>query len=263
LLAVRGLLISNVIMRAPKPRSVRPGQIERRNPTRSGNGPRRRRAIARKPGQPARVRAKTVVGLAMEQVHIMFGLAMRRRPRGFLRILVETHSRLKGWPSTSGRLRPADVKCRTGHNGDQAIPIVDDKRLAAEGSLMKHNMLMFLIKHFFIFANQHKIIVLAFVSFVIAPYVLISVKASNTFDNANVIRDTQLLLSVTGLYNGPIDGQCNTQTKHAIIQYQNSFKRSYDSNDANCSKEILDTIKAELTDKLQKSATSSKDIDEI
>ena len=43
------------VFRAPKSWPIRPGQIERRNPQRTGDGPRQHRAIARKPGQPARV----------------------------------------------------------------------------------------------------------------------------------------------------------------------------------------------------------------
>jgi hypothetical protein len=43
------------VFRAPKSRLVRPGQIERADPERTGNGAHEHRAIARKPGQPARV----------------------------------------------------------------------------------------------------------------------------------------------------------------------------------------------------------------
>jgi len=131
------------------------------------------------------------------------------------------------------------------------------------GGLMKQNFLMFMIKHFFIFTKQHKISALVIISFVFAPSVIFAAYNSNAFDNANVVRDTQLLLAVTGLYTGPIDGQCNPQTKHAIAQYQGTSKRSYDSNDLDCNTEILNTIKAELTDKLQTITSSPKDIDEI
>jgi hypothetical protein len=43
------------IFRAPQPRPLRPGQIERADPKLICDGAHERRAIARKPGQPARV----------------------------------------------------------------------------------------------------------------------------------------------------------------------------------------------------------------
>jgi len=43
------------VFRAPKPWPFLPGQIERANPERTGDGAHEHRAIARKPGQPPRV----------------------------------------------------------------------------------------------------------------------------------------------------------------------------------------------------------------
>jgi hypothetical protein len=44
------------IFRAPKSRPFRPGQIERADPQRTSDGARQHRAIAREPGQPARIK---------------------------------------------------------------------------------------------------------------------------------------------------------------------------------------------------------------
>jgi hypothetical protein len=43
------------IFRAPQPRSIRPGQVQWRNPKRTGDGANEHRAIARKPSETARV----------------------------------------------------------------------------------------------------------------------------------------------------------------------------------------------------------------
>ena len=60
----------------------------------------------------------------------------------------------------------------------------------------------------------------------LVPPFIVYAYNSNAFDNANVVRDTQLLLSLNGFYTGPLDGQCNAQTKQAIEQYERTLAKA-------------------------------------
>ncbi len=66
---------------------------------------------------------------------------------------------------------------------------------------------------------------------------------------ANVVRDTQLLLSLSGFYAGPLDGQCNAQTREAIEKYVNKSTEALikKSPDIKCNIEFLDTVKNGLS----------------
>ncbi|MGC2224596.1 MAG: hypothetical protein WA624_20700 [Methylocella sp.] len=77
---------------------------------------------------------------------------------------------------------------------------------------------------------------------------------------ANVVRDTQLLLSLSGFYAGPLDGQCNAQTREAIEKYINKTDGVLidKSPDIRCNVESLDRVRNGLSLALTTTGTSQK-----
>lgn len=121
--------------------------------------------------------------------------------------------------------------------------------------------LLFIIRH-----NIATAIVTLFF-FIILPTSFIITRNVYALENTNVVRDIQLLLSLHGLYTGPIDGQCNDQTKQAITQYQKSSAnwQGTESHDINCNVDSLNTIKADMGSLLNRANTqaTSKEIEEL
>jgi hypothetical protein len=56
--------------------------------------------------------------------------------------------------------------------------------------------------------------------FICYPPFIVYARAKRSNENAQVMRQTQTLLSRAGKYMGPIDGQCNLQTQEAIKLYK-------------------------------------------
>jgi hypothetical protein len=62
---------------------------------------------------------------------------------------------------------------------------------------------------------------------------------------ANLARDIQLLLSLKGLYAGPVDGQCDKETKLAIEKFETVVNNGSPS-EANCNAGVLSDLKNDV-----------------
>jgi hypothetical protein len=67
--------------------------------------------------------------------------------------------------------------------------------------------------------NLTSTVILMLLFFLYPPFVVYA-RISLTYENANIVRDAQLLLSLKGFYTGPLDGLCKTQTQQAIEKYK-------------------------------------------
>lgn len=80
-------------------------------------------------------------------------------------------------------------------------------------------------------------------------------KYNYSLETTNIIRDTQLLLSLTGVYTGPLDGLCNAQTKQAINESTLAKTRLDKSLEITCNIESLEAIKNDLRSVLMAGAS--------
>jgi|GEM_PF-3940836 hypothetical protein len=132
---------------------------------------------------------------------------------------------------------------------------------------MKPNIFMFMVDRFILFIRLHVVTAFILIICIFVPALTLHIYNGYAFDNANVVRDTQFLLSLNGSYTGPIDGQCNAQTKQAIAQYQNRLANAPPSvsRDIDCNVELLNTIRNDISTALTttNATVPSKEIDEI
>jgi hypothetical protein len=103
---------------------------------------------------------------------------------------------------------------------------------------------------------------LFFVSCVVIVALPFTLYARDSYarDNANVARDTQLLLSLNGFYTGPIDGLCNAQTKQAIEKYQSTLVKTPLTKPLgiSCSVQLLETLKNDLSSVLTTDTSATR-----
>ena len=135
---------------------------------------------------------------------------------------------------------------------------------------MKRNFFSFMIARFALFIRHHILAAIIIFLFIIGePFIRLAYN-SYAFDNANIAREIQLLLSLSGVYPGPIDGRCDAQTKQAIAQYQKSLDNAQPNGlQIDCNVELLDSIRNSIRTNISTALTNTngavnhKDIDEI
>lgn len=88
--------------------------------------------------------------------------------------------------------------------------------------------------------------------------VLVFAYDKQTTDNTNVVRYTQLLLSLNGFYTGPLDGQCKTQTRQAIGTYNAALPNTLPG--VGCTSQFLEQLKDKLTASLSTDNSKPHDL---
>jgi hypothetical protein len=95
---------------------------------------------------------------------------------------------------------------------------------------------------------------------VCVPPIVVYARRSQTSENVNGIRYTQIILKLNGVYTWPIDGRCNTLTQQAIKQAIEKYKDlpTTTSSGAICSIKFIKGLNDKLIESLS-SGTSEPD----
>lgn len=120
---------------------------------------------------------------------------------------------------------------------------------------MRNNFITFLIINIYTYAKNHIILSISILFLFFAPPLY--AKYNYSLETTNIIRDTQLLLSLNGVYTGPLDGICNAQTIKAINESRLAKTRFDKSREIDCNIESLEAIKPDLRSVLMADASTS------
>jgi hypothetical protein len=123
------------------------------------------------------------------------------------------------------------------------------------GASMRNNFITFLIINIYTYAKNHIILSISILFLFFAPPLY--AKYNYSLETTNIIRDTQLLLSLNGVYTGPLDGICNAQTIKAINESRLAKTRFDKSREIDCNIESLEAIKPDLRSVLMADASTS------
>lgn len=118
---------------------------------------------------------------------------------------------------------------------------------------MKNKFIQFMISNIFTFAKSHIILSVSMLILLFTPPLY--AKYSYSLETTNIIRDTQLLLSLNGIYIDPIDGKCNDKTKQALKESKLAKTRFDKSVDITCNTESLEVINNDLRSVLMADAS--------
>jgi hypothetical protein len=102
---------------------------------------------------------------------------------------------------------------------------------------------------------KNVIIILLFAAFIgMIPASTFYIAGNDSHNTLNTVNDIQLLLSLKGLYVGPLNGSCNAETLRAIEAYERTLIRS--TLPIECSAPLLDRLKSDLHNTLAQNASA-------